>query len=216
MTHTPGPPDGNRRPSRCHRWRRPCHAPTAADRAPAPLPLAHAATLTPRRAGVHRAAYQDDRVATLLVAPADADAAHCCLHGSAPVPSLVAVTRPVLETAPSFPHSRTLAPQTATLPACAAGVRREHLLVFAAPPAHLRWQRCPIPGVRPPTHPRGHWPSWWPDLAVRLVSTPLPPRLYRFDTTPSSSSSFRTSLLVYHFLPLSPNICTLRSLIDRV
>src|SRR6266571_4681256 len=60
----------------------------------------------------------------------------------------------------------------------------------------------------PPTHPRGHWPSSWPNPGVGLLSTPPPRLLYRFDTMPSSSSSpFRTSLLVYHLRPLSPNVC---------
>src|SRR5207244_9967572 len=81
------------------------------------------------------------------------------------------------------------------------------LLVLAAPPAHLRSQRSPIPGVRPPTHLRGHWPLSWPDPAVHLVSTPAPRLLYHCDTTPSSSSSsVRTFLLVYHLFPLSPNV----------
>src|SRR5947209_19676376 len=56
------------------------------------------------------------------------------------------------------------------------------------------------------THPRGRWPSLWPNPGVRPVSTPLLPLLYRCDTMPSSSSSFRTSLLVYHLLSLSPNV----------
>jgi len=47
----------------------------------------------------------------------------------------------------------------------------------------------------------------WPDPAVHLVSTPAPRLLYHCDTTPSSSSSVRTFLLVYHLFPLSPNIC---------
>src|SRR6202022_340332 len=89
---------------------------------------------------------------------------------------------------------------------CAPTVSRPRLLLLAAPPAHLRWQRCPIPHGRRPTHPTGRSPLSWPDLAVSLFSTPLLRRLYRFDTMPSSSSSFRTSLLVYHLLPLSPNI----------
>lgn len=79
--------------------------------------------------------------------------------------------------------------------------------VLAAALAVPRSQRSLIPRVRPPTHPRGRWPSSWPNPGVRLVSTPLLPLFYRFDTMPSSSSSFRTSLLVYHLLPLSPNIC---------
>jgi len=50
------------------------------------------------------------------------------------------------------------------------------------------------------------WPSSWPSQAAPLVSTPLPLLLSHFDTNPSSTSSFRTSLLVYHLLALSPNI----------
>ncbi len=45
------------------------------------------------------------------------------------------------------------------------------------------------------------FPSSWRDPVVRLVSTPLLRLLYRCDTMPSSSS-FRTSLLVYHLLPV--------------
>src|SRR5205085_10354126 len=48
-----------------------------------------------------------------------------------------------------------------------------------------------------------------PNLSVRLVSTPLLPLLYHCDTMPSSASSFRTSLLVYHLSSLSPNVCRL-------
>src|SRR5712691_2630693 len=84
-----------------------------------------------------------------------ADAAHCCLHGFAPEPSPVAVTPPVLETAPHWLHSRMLALQMARLPVYATTAHRQYLLVFVAPPAPLRWQRSPTPGARPPTHPRG-------------------------------------------------------------
>src|ERR1700693_1704983 len=80
-------------------------------------------------------------------------------------------------------------------------------LALAAPPAHPGSPRSPIPHGRPPTHPRGHWPSLSPNPGVRLLSTPRLPLLCRFDTMPSSSSSsFRTSLLVYHLFSLSPNI----------
>src|SRR6266699_5182833 len=69
----------------------------------------------------------------------------------------------------------------------------------------------------PPTHPRGHWPSSWPNPGVGLLSTPPPRLLYRFDTMPSSSSSpFRTSLLVYHLRPLSPNVCWHIRIIDCI
>src|SRR5947209_3711803 len=66
------------------------------------------------------------------------------------------------------------------------------------------------------THPRGRWPSWWPNPGVRPVSTPLLPLLYRCHTMPSSSSSFRTSLLVYHLLSLSPNVCSGSMLVDNL
>src|SRR5207248_3263624 len=56
----------------------------------------------------------------------------------------------------------------------------------------------------------------WLEPAVRLASTPLLPLLCHFDTMPSSSSSFRTSLLVYHLLPLSPNICHGSAKIRRI
>ena len=104
---------------------------------------------------------------------------------------------------------RTLAPQTARSPACVATAHRPRLLVRAAPPVPRRWRRCPIPHGRLPTHPKGRSPLSWPDPGVRLVSMPLPPLLYRCDTMPSSSSSLRTSLRVYHLLPLSPKICNL-------
>src|SRR5207302_9678790 len=107
----------------------------------APLLLVRAATLTLLRAAAHRATYRDDRVAILLAAPPDADAAHSCLHGSAPAPSPGAVTRPVLERASHWLHSRTLAPQMARSPACAVVAHQPRLLVLAAPPAHLRSQR---------------------------------------------------------------------------
>ncbi len=124
------------------------------------------------------------------------------LRGSAPAPSPVAVARPVLETAPRLLHSRMLAPQRVRSPACAAAVHRQCLSVFAALLSHPGSQRSPIPRVKPPIHPRGHWPWSWPNLAVHLVATLLLPLLCLFDTMPSSSSCFRTSLLVYHLLPV--------------
>src|SRR6266571_2688228 len=149
-----------------------------------------------------RSSSRDDKAATRLADPQDADAAHCCLAGSAPGPSPVAATRPVRETVSRWLHSRRLAPQTAGLPACAATAHRAHPLVFAALRLHRGSQRSPIPRVRPPTHPTGHWPSSWLNQAVPLAARPLPPLLCLFDTMPSSSSCFRTSLLVYHLLPV--------------
>src|SRR5437763_16213609 len=95
----------------------------------------------------------------------------------------------------------------------AAATHRALPLVLAALPAHRGSQRSLIPHVMRLTHPRGRWPSSWPNPGVRLVSTPLLPLLYRFDTLPSSSS-FGTSLLVYRLLPLSSNICLRDTAID--
>src|SRR5437763_2007063 len=133
--------------------------------------------------------YRDGRATTPLAFLADADDAHCCPAECVPAPSPTAITPPVLGRAPPWLHSRTPARQTASSPACAAATHRECLLVPAAPPPHPGSPRSLIPGVRPPTHPRGHWPSSWPDLAAHLGSTPLLPLLYRCDTMPSSSSS---------------------------
>src|SRR5207302_3145361 len=162
---------------------------TGADRVLRTLRDSQADMQDPQHAAARRATYQDDRAATLLVAPQDADAAHCCPAGSAPGPSPTARARLVRGRAPSFLRSRTLAPQTARSPAYAAGAHQERLRVLAAPPSHLRSQRFPIPRVRLPTHPRGHWPSSWPNPGVRLVATPPPHLLYHCDTMPSSSSS---------------------------
>jgi hypothetical protein len=61
------------------------------------------------------------------------------------------------------------------------------------------------------------FPSSWPNPGVRLLSTPPPRLLYRFDTIPSASSSpFRTSLLVYHLRPLSPNVCPVVPALDKI
>src|SRR6266581_8533902 len=90
--------------------------------------------------------------------------------------------------------------------ACAAARRRTLPLVLAVFPPDRGSQRSPVLRVMPLTHLMVHLPSWWPGPAALLVSTPLPPLLYRFDTIPSATSSFRTSLLVYHLLSLSPNV----------
>src|SRR5712691_6625808 len=90
----------------------------------------------------------------------------------------------------------------ATSPASVATAHPAHLLVFAALRLHLRSQRSLTLHVRRPTHPMAHWPSWWLNQAVPLAARPLPPLLCLFDTIPSSSSCFRTSLLVYHLLPV--------------
>src|SRR5437868_15068829 len=95
----------------------------------------------------------------------------------------------------------------------AAATHRALPLVLAALPAHRGSQRSLIPHVMRLTHPRGRWPSSWPNPGVRPVSTPLLPLLYRCDTMPSSSSSFRTSLLVYHLLSLSPNVWIIHQII---
>src|SRR2546429_7802463 len=98
-------------------------------------------------------------------------------------------------------------PTTARWASSAAAAYRTLRLALAAPLPPRGSQISPIPHVKPPTHPRGHSPSWSADPVAHLVSALLLPRLYRCDTMPSSSpSSFRTSLLVYPLLPLSPNI----------
>src|SRR5207244_12463494 len=132
-------------------------APTPADTAPAPLRLVRAARPTPRRAAAHRAACRDDREATLLAAPRDADAAHCCLHGSAPGPSPVAAIRLVRERAPRWLHSKLLARQTARWLKSRAGVNRQCMLALAVPPPHLESQNYLVLNVRPVTHPGRHW-----------------------------------------------------------
>ncbi len=177
----------------------------AARRASAPRPVAPAATPTRQRVVAHRATYRDDRATTVLAAPQDADAVHCCLLGCGPVPSPMALIRPVLGTVPRFLRSKTLAPQTARWPACVAVVHRAHPLGLVGPPTPRESQRSPIPHARPPTHARAHGPSSSLNPVVRLVSTPLPLLLCRVDTMPSSSSSMRTSLLVYHLLPVISN-----------
>src|SRR5438132_123158 len=101
-----------------------------------------------------------------------------------------------------------LAPQTATSPASVATAHPTHPLVFAALRLHLRSQRSLTLPVRRLTHLTAHWPSWWLNQAVPLAARPLPPLLCLCDTIPSSASSFRTSLLVYHLFSLSPNVCS--------
>src|SRR5512142_2651583 len=116
-------------------------------------------------------------------------------------PSPAATAPPALERAPRPLHSARPVPHMATLPMCAAAGRQEPPLVFAAPRAARRSPGSRPPRVRPPTHPGGRWPSSWPNPAGRLVSMLLRPLLSHSDTIPSSSSAFRTSLLVYHLLP---------------
>src|SRR5256886_9276493 len=91
----------------------------------------------------------------------------------------------------------------------AAGGHQARPLVFAVVLSARRSSRSPTPHAALLTHPTAHWPSWWPDPAAPLPARPLPPLLCLFDTIPSSSSCFRTSLLVYHLFSLSPNICKL-------
>src|SRR5205807_3229308 len=146
--------------------------------------------------------YQDGTARIPLVVPGDADAAHCSPAGSAPGPSPVARAPQARERAPHWLRSRRLAPQTATSPASGATAHRAHPLVFAALRLHLRSQRSLTLPVRRLTHLTAHWPSWWLNQAVPLAARPLPPLLCLFDTMPSSSSCFRTSLLVYHLLPV--------------
>src|SRR2546421_509264 len=88
----------------------------------------------------------------------------------------------------------------------AAGGHQARPLVFAVVLSARRSSRSPTPHAALLTHPTAHWPSWWPDPAAPLAARPLPPLLCLFDTIPSSSSCFRTSLLVYHLFSLSPNI----------
>ena len=61
-------------------------------------------TLTPLRAGAHRATYPHDTATTPLAVIRDADAVHCFPRGSAPAPSPVAAALLALGTAPSFLH----------------------------------------------------------------------------------------------------------------
>src|SRR5437667_3642805 len=102
----------------------------------------------------------------------------------------------------------------ATSPACATATHRALPLVLAAALPHLRPQKSPTPHVTLPTHPVVHWPSSWLSPVAPLVATPQPLLLYLSDTIPSSSSSFGTSLLVYHLLLLSPNVCRALNSLD--
>src|SRR5713226_4650119 len=89
-----------------------------------------------------------------------------------------------------------------------AGGHQARPLVFAVVLSALRSSRSPTPHAALLTHPVVHSPSSSPNPAAPLVARLLPPLLYLFDTIPSSTSSFRTSLLVYHLFSLSPNVCT--------
>src|SRR5689334_5876438 len=97
-------------------------------------------------------------------------------------------------------------PQTVRSPMYATAMHRALPLVLAGALFALRSQRSLIPDVLRLTHPRGRWPSWWPNLVAPLAARPLlllPCLVY---TIPSATASFRTSLLVYHLLSLSPNV----------
>src|SRR5207245_11064621 len=98
----------------------------------------------------------------------------------------------------------------------AAGGHQARPLVFAVVLSARRSSRSPTPHAALLTHPTAHWPSWWPDPAAPLAARPLPPLLCLFDTIPSSSSCFRTSLLVYHLFSLSPNLCSDVSMLENV